>query len=1237
MNPPGYRLLFSVLLIQFVLGNQLHAQEFDESNFIRYTRLQGLSNNFISGIVQDSQGYIWIGTHKGLNRFDGKYFQSIFKNSSQSPLPDNQIQSLHTRSGHEIIGATRAGAFAFNPLNGQFKQFIIPCDSILYFWANNIFDVSKDKLGNYIVSTKTGLYIFDSLGKLSRRYDHHQPAEVGKKELIYGGWVNSLADGTSFQQNGLLGSLYDPYLNHIDTLFVQKREWLKKLITDTIGEMKMAWGNRHGELIILNTDKNSLDVTNIYSPVVSSSVMPFSIEADLGWSSKLTFINDSLFSVTCRNNGFYLLHFNFRTGQLTCDGKKYFEHEACTDVFKDREGRLWIGTVDGLYKQNMHNSFFSVTDLSEQDSMMVNHDIRSIYMDNRFIYAGLMNDGGLLILDKKTRAVRNHIRFSCSGLKSNSILNIFPYSEDTLWIATLSGFIWMNKENLHYGTIKTTPEQGWMLNTPTRTFFEDSKKNIWISFATLNTLVRYNRGSGSFSEISTLGNPALKITFVISMAEDLQGNIWLAGDGLSRWNIKKQMVDTLIPFPRVSRLLLNYMYILDRDQANNLWLSSYDNQIIQFNCSSGTMTLRQQENNNMDGNTVTSSPIIDNYIWLGTDNGISAFNTGNYSVKQFTYADGLPSVAITTYGRNSFYDRASNRIYIGAKHRLISFIPDANLSHKQAPGLFIEKLTTRDSVIRTFTNVLQLKYSQNNVSIYFNTINYTDPEENRFSWRSLTGNDTSWNDLNNQNSITLTNLEGGLNSVQIKLLSANNHWPQQVKTLFFYIQPPFWKSSWFIFLFATAIAILILFIYKTRVNNVRKKEREKSRVQQLIAEEYKNQFELEQISNYFSSSIANIKNVDDVLWDVTKNLIGRMNYEDCIIYMWNADKTRMIQQAAYGPKGNPKTICAQVFDVEPGQGIVGYVMLTKESQLVCDTRKDPRYRVDDMNRLSELCVPIIHNDELIGIIDSEHHRMNHFKERDVKMLTTIATLVGNKIKQIESEQSLDKKQKEIAFINQQLAEAQLSALQTQMNPHFIFNSLNGIKGMILENEQMKASRYLTRFAQMIRITLNQSKEVFTTLYENLEHLESYLVMEKLRFDDSFTYRVIVDECLDKEETMVPTLMIQPLVENAIWHGLMHNQGEKRIVIHFSKVDETISCTIEDNGIGINKSEELKKLHRPSHNSVGLNNLRNRIQIMNEKYQLDCSLTITDLNDWNPHTTGTCAVLNFNIVTSKLNL
>ena len=130
------------------------------------------------------------------------------------------------------------------------------------------------------------------------------------------------------------------------------------------------------------------------------------------------------------------------------------------------------------------------------------------------------------------------------------------------------------------------------------------------------------------------------------MAEDLQG--------ISGWPVmgfalehKKQLIDTLIPYPKISRLLLNYMYILDRDSKNNLWLSSFDNEIIQYNCSANSMYLRQPENNIVDGNTVTSSSIIKDNIWLGTDNGISAFNIKDYSVKQFTYADGPPSVAIT--------------------------------------------------------------------------------------------------------------------------------------------------------------------------------------------------------------------------------------------------------------------------------------------------------------------------------------------------------------------------------------------------------------------------------------------------------------------------------------------------------------------------------------------------------------------------------------------------------------
>ena len=406
---------------------------------------------------------------------------------------------------------------------------------------------------------------------------------------------------------------------------------------------------------------------------------------------------------------------------------------------------------------------------------------------------------------------------------------------------------------------------------------------------------------------------------------------------------------------------------------------------------------------------------------------------------------------------------------------------------------------------------------------------------------------------------------------------------------------------------------------------------EKTNIEKIKAENYKSQFELEQISNFFSTSLADKKNEEEVLWAVTSNLIKRLCYEDCMIYLWNKDKTKMIQRAAYGPKGNPEFIQSQVFDVVPGQGVVGHVMQTMQPVLIPDTRKDPRYRVDEMFRLSEVCVPIIHNGELIGIIDSEHPEPHYFKERDLKILTTIATLLGNKLKQLESENSLEAKRRELSTINEKLVEARLSALQAQMNPHFVFNALNSIKRMILDKDNEKASRYLSKFALMIRMTLNHSKEIFVSLEETVEYLKTYLEMEQLRFDDSFTFSINTGQNIDVTETAIPSLMIQPLVENAIWHGLMPSQGDKKIRILFTQQENKITCSIEDNGIGIRASEKLKEGNTTLHRSVGLENIRNRIRMMNEKYNTECTLEIIDLWEINAGCSGTKVILQLNSI------
>ena len=512
--------------------------------------------------------------------------------------------------------------------------------------------------------------------------------------------------------------------------------------------------------------------------------------------------------------------------------------------------------------------------------------------------------------------------------------------------------------------------------------------------------------------------------------------------------------------------------------------------------------------------------------------------------------------------------------------------------------------------------------------ITIGSINFTNGSKQGFAYRILKDSLAQWQQLGSQPSFNISNLSPGTHTIQVKCFSLNNRWPEQVKEISIIVLPPFWMKGWFITLLAVAIVVLMYILIRLRISSIRKKEMEKTHILKLKADDYKNRFELEQISNYFSSSLAVTKTEEEVLWDVTHNLMSRMNYEDCVIYLWNKDKTKMVQKAAYGPKGRPEIISSNVFEVLPGQGIVGHAIQTRQAVLVKDTRRDSRYRIDDDFRLSEVCVPIIHNNELLGAIDSEHSQPAYFSERDIKILTTIATLIGNKLTQIKSEQSLEIKQKELVSINEQLAEARLAALQAQMNPHFIFNALNSIKRMILDGDNEKASRYLSKFALMIRMTLNHSKEIFVTLDENIEYLKAYLEMEQLRFSDSFTYTIFTDDSIDTSETFIPSLMMQPLVENAIWHGLLQSETDKKILVAFTQDQNTITCIIEDNGIGVDQSKEFKERNNSNHRSVGLENLQKRIKMINEKYNISCSLEITDLKK--VHKNGTRAVLKFNV-------
>ena len=178
----------------------------------------------------------------------------------------------------------------------------------------------------------------------------------------------------------------------------------------------------------------------------------------------------------------------------------------------------------------------------------------------------------------------------------------------------------------------------------------------------------------------------------------------------------------------------------------------------------------------------------------------------------------------------------------------------------------------------------------------------------------------------------------------------------------------------------------------------------------------------------------------------------------------------------------------------------------------------------------------------------------------------------------------------------QLSELEMQVLRTQMNPHFIFNSLNSINRFILQNNKLQASEYLTQFSRLVRMILQDSQCKLITLQRELESLELYLSLEALRFDNHFSYQIIVDDKVDVSAMSVPPLIIQPYAENAVWHGLMHKKERGQLKIEVVIENKFLLIKILDDGIGRKQASHLAD-QSADHKSMGLGITSQRIDMV----------------------------------------
>ncbi|ESU19880.1 putative regulator of cell autolysis [Flavobacterium cauense R2A-7] len=247
-------------------------------------------------------------------------------------------------------------------------------------------------------------------------------------------------------------------------------------------------------------------------------------------------------------------------------------------------------------------------------------------------------------------------------------------------------------------------------------------------------------------------------------------------------------------------------------------------------------------------------------------------------------------------------------------------------------------------------------------------------------------------------------------------------------------------------------------------------------------------------------------------------------------------------------------------------------------------------------------------DELI----SKKNTFNYFLMGSMVLLLLFFGLI------VKALYSIKTKNKEIA----------LQSLRREMNPHFIFNSLNSVNQFISQNKELEANKYLTSYSHLMRNMMENSNKDFISLSSEIEQLKKYLDLEHLRFQDKFDYEITVDENLDTETTFVPNMLIQPHLENAIWHGLRYRETKGLLQLCFGIKNNKISVLIDDDGIGLTKSAELKTQNQKVHQSRGLTNTKERISLLNELYKANIAFSITEKNSG---TTGTLVEITFPIL------
>lgn len=832
------KLYIAWLIVILAIGiNQVYAQK-NNFSFDHLGLRDGLSQSFVNCIIQDEQGFIWLGTQDGLNKFDGYHFK-VFKNNpkEKNSISSNYIHAIVVDKTGNLWIATDNGLNMFNPATEEFTLFqlhgkgselkqkfttLLFHDDIIYAGtANN---------GLYTINTK-----------------ENKPNLVGL--LLNQNLQNSIIqsiykdkDNTLWIATNNLGVLsFDASKKTSNTFQKSDKSNFSSNCVFSVFEYDDThlWFGTDNGLNILNKKTGEIEIVQnelIKQNSLSNNIVKHIFKDHSGTIWIATFGGLNKFNNKPNS---------FARFQYSPENKKGISGNKVNCIYEDVTGTIWVGTESGVNKfDRIQNKFKLFTPRINFNLSQSTNNVWSIYDDvkSNVLYVG--SDVGLTVFDRENGASFTVVMPTANKAASTAVTSIYNISEQQLLIGCEQGLYEFNKLSHQVIPFKLNGKQNDLLREKfILCITKDHKNNLWIG--TKEGLFKVNLKDKSTEYFANNNNAKLSISNndIRTIFEDIDGHIWIGtnGGGINKVDYiaeTKGITDKIYFKKYLSKLedekTLSNNNILSIAQTKKefIWVGTYGGGINELNINTGIVN-RDCGFKAIENSTIYSIlPENDKILWCSTNNGLVKLNLNDSSVTNYYENDGLQS---NEFNSGSAFKSDKGELFFGGVDGFNAFFPNQILHDTIAPKVVITALkifnqpidALKSKILKrsiSYSDEIVLSYKQNFFSFEFSALHFSSPENNEFKY-TMEGLDEDWNYVGTQNQAYYTNLEP--DEYVFKVLGSNSDgvWSKTPATIKIKITPPFWKTWWFRILVIACVAAIIYFYNQQRLNRVVKQKR----------------------------------------------------------------------------------------------------------------------------------------------------------------------------------------------------------------------------------------------------------------------------------------------------------------------------------------------------------------------------------------------------------------------------